>query len=108
MRARHKYRAVAVTVGGRRYASKAEGRYAMQLAWQRDAGMVVGWLEQVPFRFPCGTKYVADFLVFRADGTCELVEIKGMETAAWKIKERMMAQHYPWIPLRVIRAKDVK
>ena len=110
-RARHRFGAKfgnkPTTVAGRRYDSKAEARYAVHLGTLRDAGMVLGWLEQVPFRFPCGTKYVADMMVFYTDGTCQLVDVKGVETPAFKIKARMMAAHYPWMPLIIVPAKAV-
>jgi len=106
-RARHKYGAVRTTANGRVYASKAEARYATMLGREQAAGVVVGWIEQVPFRLPCGTKYVADFLIFYADGSAILVDVKGVETAAFKIKQRMMAAHFPWIPLVVVPAKSV-
>lgn len=103
-RASHKYRAVRTEHNGRTYASKAEARYARFLAEDRT---VLGVLEQVPFRFKCGAKYVADFLVFNVDGTCSLVDVKGMETPAFRLKQKMMASEYPWIPLVVVPAKAV-
>ena len=110
-RARHRYGTKfgnkPTTVNGRRYDSKAEARYAGHLATLRDAGHVLGWLEQVPFRFPCGTRYVADFLVYYEDGRCQLIDVKGVATPEFKIKQRMMATHYPWIPLVIVPAKAV-
>ena len=105
--AKHKFRNTPTVVNGRRYDAKAEARYAQYLTHQQGLGVVVGFLEQVPFRFPDGTKYVADFLAFLADGSVELSDIKGVETEVFKIKKRLMAHHYPWVPLRIIPASKV-
>jgi hypothetical protein len=101
---RHKYRAQKTDVGGRTYASKLEASYAERLRYQRDIeGTVVGWLEQVPLHLSCGAKYVVDFLVFEADGNVRAVECKGMETAVYKLKKRMVEQEYPWLPVQVVK-----
>jgi hypothetical protein len=44
-----------------------------------------------------------DFFVFYPDGTCEGIEIKGFETKEWKIKEKLIHAHYPWLTLKVIK-----
>ena len=94
-RARHKYRAVATVHQGRKYASKKEARYASGLDARREAGEVVFWLEQVPLQLPGKTRYVVDFLEFHADGTCHFVDVKGMETAMFKLKKRQVEELYP-------------
>lgn len=100
---RHKYRAKKTEVNGRTYASKLEASYAADLALERDVGLVVGWMEQVPLHLKCGARYVLDFLVFYADGHVEAVETKGMETAVYKLKKRMVEQEYPWLPIEVVK-----
>jgi len=42
--------------------------------------------------------------VFYADGRCEAIDIKGIETDAFKIKQKMMQHEYPWMPLMVMQA----
>jgi hypothetical protein len=102
MRLKHKFRAVPTVVDGTRYASKREAAYAAQLANEKRAGKILGWIEQVPIRLP-GTKYVVDFVVFDADGTVRFVEVKGMETATWRAKMRALAELYPWLEVEVVR-----
>ena len=77
------------------YASKREATYAAELALLKQAGQVAWWLEQVPVKLPGGIKYVADFLVCMADGRTRMVEVKGMQTAAWKLKLRLLEETRP-------------
>lgn len=102
-RPRHKFNAKRTAVGERSYASKAEARYAQRLHTRKAAGEVIGWLEQVPMHLPGGVRYVLDFLVFESDGTVRAVEVKGFETEAWKIKSKLAAAAYPWMPVEVVR-----
>lgn len=103
MTLRHKFNATRTEVKGRSYASKAEARYAASLHARKTAGEILGWLEQVPMHLPGGVKYVLDFLVFTADGQVVPVEVKGMETPAYKIKRRLIEEHYPWMPVEVVK-----
>ena len=50
---------------------------------------------------------MADFLVFYDGGEIDLVDVKGMLTSEFKIKQKLMATHFPHIPLRVVLGKDV-
>ncbi len=102
-RPKHKYGAVRTEVKGRKYASKAEGRYAASLHLRKAAGEILGWLEQVPFHLPGGVKYVCDFQIFEADGTVRFVEVKGFETAVWKVKAKQVAELYPWLTVEVVK-----
>jgi hypothetical protein len=79
------------------YASRLEARYAADLAERKAApdGDVLDWVEQVPIKLPGGIKYVVDFLVFKRDGTWEMVETKGKETDVFKLKMRLMADARP-------------
>jgi hypothetical protein len=87
-----------------RHASKREAAYAQQLQMQKDAGAIVDYLEQVPVLLPGGVKYVIDFAVIDLYGLVRFVEIKGFETAAWKIKMRLLADARPeiWKRLEVV------
>jgi len=102
-RARHKFGAKPVKVDGFHYSSQLEARHGAHLTTLRDSGAVLGFLRQVPFHFPDGTRYVCDFLVFWEDGRCTFEECKGRETEQWKIKERLLAYHFPWVELSIIR-----
>ncbi len=102
-RSRSKYRNVRTIEHGVTYASKAEAAYARGLAADRDAGAIVGWLEQVPLRLPGGVRYVVDFLVMLKSGGCELIEIKGHMTPSARIKIRQARELYDWLPLHVLK-----
>ena len=100
---KHKYGARAVVVRGRKYPSKLEGAFAESLWLAKDAGTVLFWLEQVPFRFKSGIKYSVDFQVFYSDGSVEFIEVKGRETDRYKLKMRLLADEYPEAEIRVVR-----
>lgn len=106
-RPRHKYGAIKTKIGDRTYDSRAEARYALYLDHLKDIGVVVGWLPQIPFTLPGKIVYKADFLIFYADGETKLVDVKGVSTPEFKLKQKLMAECYPWMPLIIVPAKDV-
>lgn len=103
----HKYNAKPKEFRGRVYPSTLQANYAARLFALQEAGVIVGYWEEVPFRFPDGNKYVADFAIFWGDGRCDLVDTKGPLTAEFKIKARMMEHYYPWCPLRITHKVDI-
>lgn len=102
-RPRHKYGAVAVEHDGIRFDSKAEGRYYEQLKLRVRAGEVLWFLRQTPIHLPGGTKLVVDFLEFHADGSAHFVDVKGMETEAFKIKRREVEAIYPGLQIELVK-----
>ncbi|MBB4126244.1 hypothetical protein GGR77_001534 [Xanthomonas translucens] len=94
-RRRNKYGNVATTVDGIRFDSKKEARYYEQLKLRQAGGEVHFWLRQVPVHLPGGTRYVIDFLVFLHSGAVQFVDVKGRETAVFKLKKREVEHHYP-------------
>lgn len=99
---RGNFKARPTEYNGRRYASRAEARYAAQLDARKAAGDVVMWLPQVPLPLPGGTKYVVDFLVFEASGDARFVDVKGVETPEFRLKKRQVEALYP-IEVEVVR-----
>lgn len=93
---RAKYRNVSVTVDGIRFASKREAAYYGQLQQREKVGEVCG-VELQP-RFPLlGNKgelictYVADFAFWdQREDRFRVIDVKGVETEAFKLKRRMM------------------
>lgn len=100
---RHKFNAVKIQYDGFKFPSKKEGKYYLDLKLRVKSGEVVGFFRQTALHFPGNIKYVMDFFVFHSDGTCEAIEVKGYETKEWKIKQKLIKQHYPWLKLRVIK-----
>lgn len=47
-------------------------------------------------------KYISDFKVEYPDGSIEIIDTKGQETADFKIKKKMFAYKYPHLVLKVI------
>lgn len=89
------------------YDSKAEYAYACDLLLRKTAtnGDVLDWLEQISIKLTAGIKYRVDFLVFKRDGSWELVEVKGFETKEWQMKMKLMKEHRPelYARLRVVK-----
>lgn len=109
MRRRSKYGAVRTTVDGIEFMSKGEaGRY-QELKLLRAAGKIKGSIELQP-RFkivvngvPICT-YVADFQYFSTEVGHDVVEdFKGMETAIFRLKAKLLRACYPLIDFRVVK-----
>jgi len=47
-------------------------------------------------------KYISDFKVTYLDGSVDIIDTKGQETADFKIKKKMFAYKYPHLVLKVI------
>ena len=94
-RQKHKYNAIPVVHDGIRFDSKKEGRFYEKLKLLTKAGEVVFFLRQVPFHLPGGVVYRVDFQVFYSDGTVAFIDVKGMETATFKMKKKMVESLYP-------------
>lgn len=92
---------------GRNYLSKLEARYARCLETLKLYGEVVFYLEQIPFRFPDGHKYVCDFQIFWSNGQLTFEDTKGYETDTFKSKIKMMSEHYPSVEILLKKDKDV-
>ena len=92
----HKYNAKATVIDGIRFDSAKEGRYYSQLKLRVQAGDVLFFLRQVPIHLPGQTRLVVDFLEFHSDGTCHLVDVKGMQTEVFRLKKRQAEYLYPF------------
>ena len=95
---KHKYNASPRVVNGIRFDSTKEADYYLSLKLRND---VLFFLRQVPFHLPGGVVLRIDFQVFLKDGTVEFVEVKGFETATWKIKKKLAEAEYP-ITIKVV------
>ncbi|VVC76026.1 hypothetical protein AQUSIP_13270 [Aquicella siphonis] len=103
----HKFKAKPVVYDGQHFASKLEWQYHTRLELQKKAGEVLFFLRQVPFHLPGGVKYVTDFVVFYADGNVRFIDIKGMETAQFKAKVKMVEALYP-VTIEVVKRGDFR
>jgi len=91
---RHKYNAKPVEHDGIRFDSKKEGRYYQELKLRVLAGEVIFFLRQTVFHIEGGT-YRVDFQEFHSDGTIHFVDVKGMQTAAFKKSKKQVEARYP-------------
>ena len=48
--------------------------------------------------------YIADFRITYADGHQEIEDVKGMETALWKLKRKLFEYIYPDLTLKVVKS----
>lgn len=92
---RSKYNNSPTTVDGIRFDSKKEASYYRQLKIRVEVGEVLYFLMQVPLRLPGGTKYVVDFVEFHSNNTTHYIDVKGKETAIFRLKKREIEHQYP-------------
>lgn len=90
-----KYGNKKTVVDGFTFDSKKEAAYYGQLKLLQRAGDVAMFLRQVPFHLPGGVKYVADFVVFYTAGVVEVVDVKGVRTAEYRVKKKLVEHQYP-------------
>ena len=91
---RNKYHAIKTEYGGVTYDSKLEARFAAILDQFQKAGMIRSWTRQVPFRMPDGSTHRVDFMVFYGDDRFSLVEVKGRDLAAGRLKRAVVEEKY--------------
>ena len=94
---RHKYNAKKTEIDGIRFDSKKEARYYQDLLLRQRTGEIVFFLRQVPFHLPGGVSYRIDFQEFHSNGTVHFVDVKGMKTAIYIAKKKMVEATYPVI-----------
>lgn len=89
-----KYNAKAQLYNGVKYHSKREATYAEQLDWLIKAGQIKSWERQVKVPLKVNDHlictYVVDFKVINRFGGVEFHEVKGFETADFKIKWKLL------------------
>lgn len=101
----NKFHAKKTEVDGITFDSKREADFYCQLKILQRAGEVKSFSMQVPFvliptfkhlgKTIRGVKYIADFVVKYADGHEEVVDVKGMKTKDYIIKQKMLLSKYP-------------
>jgi hypothetical protein len=107
----NKFNAKKVTVDGIKFDSKAESEYYLHLKSLQERGQIKDFELQPPFvlqesfrlkgELVRQIKYVADFRVFENDGSTFIVDVKGMETADFKIKKKLYLKKFPE-PLKLV------
>ncbi|MCM3651306.1 DUF1064 domain-containing protein [Metabacillus litoralis] len=85
--------------------SKSEAQYYQQLKWLQQAKQIKSFKLQPKFLLQEAFKkngktfrkieYIADFEIHNLDGSIEVVDVKGVETEAFKIKRKLFEKLYP-------------
>lgn len=91
-----KYGNKKTVINGLTFDSKKEANYYLYLLSEQQADRVTMFLRQVPIELTAGVKYIVDFVVFRADGSVEWIDVKGMRTDMYKLKKRQVEELYPF------------
>lgn len=105
-----KYNAKKTLVDGFLFDSRAEAEYYSKLKLMQRAGKILRFELQPEYVLQEGfyarsgerirpIKYIADFLVYYADGHKEVVDVKGMKTEVYKLKRKWFLHKYPEIQL---------
>ncbi|MGG4042103.1 DUF1064 domain-containing protein [Bacillus smithii] len=100
-----KYKSKKVEVDGHVFDSKIEARYYEQLKWLQEHNQILffrlqpRYLLQEAFTKDGKTyrkiEYIADFEVHHLDGSIEVVDVKGYETEAFRLKRKLFEKKYP-------------
>ncbi len=91
----HKFGATRCEAHGIKFASKKERKRFLELLIFQKSDEVLFFLIQVPFHLPGGVKYICDFMVFWADGTITIEDVKGFKTDLYKTKKKLVESIYP-------------
>ena len=101
-----KYNAKRTEIDGICFDSQVEGQYYQHLKKQQEEGKIKGFELQPIFTLQEGFKkngkhirpilYIADFKVYYNDGTVQIIDVKGYETADFKIKRKLFEKKYPF------------
>lgn len=113
-RRRGKYNAKPEVAGGLRFDSQAEARRYAELQLLERAGAIAGLTVhpafelQPVFRDNTGKRHAAIFYIadfgYTEDGKQVVEDVKGQETAIFRLKRKLFLHRYPALVLRVIPA----
>jgi hypothetical protein len=105
----NKYNNKKPLVDGIRFDSKKEAKFYKDLKLQMAAGEIKEFELQPQFVLlekdkdrvtGRGIKYIADFKITYADGSVEIVDVKGHKTQVYKLKKKLLLAKYPEINFR--------
>ena len=100
------------TLDGVCYDSAAERDYAAVLAHAKRIGVIKNYERQVRFTFIVNgvtiCSHIVDFVIVNPEGSQECREVKGVETAVWKMKRKLFEALYPDIKYVVVKPTRAK
>jgi len=106
-RRKNKYGAIKVQYDGYKFDSKLEAARYKQLKLMEKAGQLTN-LELQP-KFPCevsGKKictYISDFRYTLKNGKEVVEDVKGVETAVFKLKKKLVEALYPDVTIEIVK-----
>lgn len=96
---KNKYGAKKQSYNGNKYDSTFEAKVAEELDWRLKAGELIEVRRQVKctlnVRTVFITNYYVDFRTVDKHGQVNYIEVKGFETAEWKLKKRLFIALLP-------------
>lgn len=99
----NKYHNCKTTVDGITFDSKAEARRYIELKNEKAAGNIRWFSRQPSFLLPGDIRYRPDFIVCDCNGRFWVEDVKGMKTAAFKLKQKLWNASYPGLELRIVK-----
>ena len=100
-----KYNAKKTELDGYTFDSQIEARYFIQLKWLKTNKQIKGFEIQPKFLLQESFKkdgkthrkieYIADFKIINLDGSIEIIDIKGMTTPLFQLKQKLFHFRYP-------------
>ena len=98
------------TVDGIKFQSKLEAKRYIQLKQLLNDQKIKSFTRQPKFDLIAGIRYVGDFEVTGLDDKVWIEDVKGMETEAFKLKQKLFNHFHSakYGNLVVIKAKDMK
>lgn len=97
-----KYHNIKTEVDGILFDSKLEASRYKELKILVKVGEIRSFGLQPEFRFKCGIKYRADFIVWGLDKIPWVEDSKGVRTKEFSLKLKLWKDEYPDMELRVI------
>lgn len=103
-----KYNAKKTKVDGITFDSAMEADYYCELKLRHHIGEINNMILQPRYILQESPKieYVADFLVTYPDGRTEVIDVKGMQTQAFRVKLRLFKGRYPDYTLKLVTRKN--
>lgn len=99
---KNKYGAVKTTVNGITFDSKAEAAFYSYLLPLQKIGRIEKIELQHTYVLHAGIKYRADFVITMPGGLQRYIDVKGHETAEFKLKRKLFEKDVG--PLEVVKA----
>jgi len=104
---RNKYNAKKTMYNGRKYDSKMEADYAIRLDWMKKAGEIKEIIPQFKISLDIDGQhicnYIIDFKIIYSDDLIKYIEVKGVETALFKLKWKLVKILYPFRDFELIK-----